>query len=530
MISKLSKSTFLIVFALLMIFAFNLGDLNAPRQGTEGFYLQISKEMYRSFDFLTPTYLNHPHFSKPPMHFWFANLFYSFFGNNLLAARMSVLLLCFYLVFLISKILQSLFDIDLSVSLVLFISNFAFIKYSRIYMMDLPMALFASLGALYYYRHWLNQNKRDFLLSALFISCSAMYKGPVALAMVFPPIFMFSLLTKRNFFSTIKWFSLITLLSSSWFIAMGIKHGVEFFNYFFIRENLGKFSSKSYPVSSLIKGLLLFSFPSAIFLPRHFSRYKSIFITRSDPFALFLILNFLASYFIWFIPNQKSFHYAVPGCLYLIILAIYFSKDSFTKFDQFLEFKALKIFYILIAFLLIVLSLFPLFLNWPVPLSVIQISVSICFSALALIAILLKGFKRQIFAIVLLGTIPFISTYSIFTFPLIPNYVVEEIDSSSFAAVYAKPYYLSEILNTDIVPISPDNLQQYEQNTHYKFLLLSKANFDKYSHSFSGHDILAQWPTWKRGASLTEILSVIKNRDISPILDPYIMLKRRAAN
>ena len=92
MIQNNKKYISLVLVLLIFIFLLGqLGNLNAIRQGTEGFYLQISNEMYASKNYLTPTYFGENHWSKPPLQFWFAQLFYKLFNSNQLVYYTEIL-------------------------------------------------------------------------------------------------------------------------------------------------------------------------------------------------------------------------------------------------------------------------------------------------------------------------------------------------------------------------------------------------------------------------------------------------------
>lgn len=74
---KLALSAILI----LLVLMFDLGNPDALRQGTEGFYLQVSSEMYSLREWLTPYYMGNPHWSKPPLLFLLAQPFYFITGD-----------------------------------------------------------------------------------------------------------------------------------------------------------------------------------------------------------------------------------------------------------------------------------------------------------------------------------------------------------------------------------------------------------------------------------------------------------------
>ncbi|MBH47976.1 MAG: hypothetical protein CME71_07365 [Halobacteriovorax sp.] len=84
-----------------LLMAWDIGNLDAIRQGTEGFYLQISKEMNATGSFLTPLFRGEPHWSKPPLHFWLPFPLYATGAFDLTtAARLSILFLSIFSIML----------------------------------------------------------------------------------------------------------------------------------------------------------------------------------------------------------------------------------------------------------------------------------------------------------------------------------------------------------------------------------------------------------------------------------------------
>ena len=137
------------IITILFFYSWDLGNLDGIRQGTEGFYLQISKEMYNSSSFLTPLYRGANHWSKPPLHFWNAMPFYKLFGGaSIFAARFSVAILSVWGLFLLSNFFYRQKNIKKYYSVFFFASTLGFFKYSRIYMMEIPLTLFTVLASL----------------------------------------------------------------------------------------------------------------------------------------------------------------------------------------------------------------------------------------------------------------------------------------------------------------------------------------------------------------------------------------------
>ena len=88
------KNIAILCLLILIALLFDIGNPDALRQGTEGFYLQVASEMFEKKSFLTPYYLDRPHWSKPPLLFLAPQLFYYLDGfAGLFFSRVSVLLM-----------------------------------------------------------------------------------------------------------------------------------------------------------------------------------------------------------------------------------------------------------------------------------------------------------------------------------------------------------------------------------------------------------------------------------------------------
>ncbi|MEI8348297.1 MAG: glycosyltransferase family 39 protein, partial [Pseudomonadota bacterium] len=189
---------FLVLLLLLVGHLFDLSNPNALRQGTEGFYLKISQEMFEQKSFITPLHMGEPHWSKPPLLFWLAMPLYFIFGVKLWAARLSVLIFSILGTWLIARWLRDRFTIPATLGIIFLASSFGFFKYFRIYMMEMPLAILSCLSIFYFYDYWADNRKKDLVLASLFLGLSILVKGPVSLAMASVSAFVFVLTQRKN--------------------------------------------------------------------------------------------------------------------------------------------------------------------------------------------------------------------------------------------------------------------------------------------------------------------------------------------
>ena len=517
-------------------FIWEISNLDALRQGTEGFYLQISKEMFQQKSFLTPLYLDHPHWSKPPLHFWMPFPLYFLNGGPSIAfARITVLLLSISSLALFCHWILKRFKIPFPVSFLFFASSIGFLKYSRIFMMEMPLTLLTVLAVVYFYEYLEEKRRRDFVLSVIFLAMASLIKGPVAFVMAGLSLGSYQIYTyvtfKRIFIKPLfVLFSIATVLSSIWYIACYLKYGYYFIEYFFIRENLGKFSSQSYPLKSVIQGLLVYSFPWCLFIPLLYSNvWKTTLKKLHSPDSrgiIFLALNFLCFLILWMIPNQRSHHYAIPSLPFFLALLLIGVYRSYPYFEKGIVSKISKWILLVINCILIsVLSLSLTIKDLPSdPQSILVTCLSIAF--LIWQSVNLFKMKHQLVLTTFLSlTFLWVYTLPKFYLPTVPQEVVRSIQTNrkkEVAIVFRKPYFIEEAINKKVTPLDKRNIEQYIQN-HKEFYIVHESLFNELKLGKLAQ-VIHSWPIWRRGRRPKEIFSAIKSGELSSLRENLLLL------
>lgn len=520
-----SKYLFLTLFFIFLIF--DIGNIDAIRQGTEGFYLQVTKEMFEGNYFLTPRIFGHNHWSKPPLHFLFPYpLLYIFGDNYLLLSRISILLLSFYFTHLFAKKIFQHTNISYLFIFISLISSIGFLKYSRIFMMEMPLMLFTSLSILYGYEYLSKGfNSKSLIAFVFFLTSSVLIKGPVGLIMSCGALFLYLILDKK-FFTLWKHFILLCLsglfFSSIWFFVSYYKYGEDFFNYFFIRENLGKFTAKSYPISSVIQGLIIFSFPACLYFIPY---YKKILNSYKDSsFHKLIFVSFFFLFFLWLIPSQRSHHYAIPSLFFFITLILINLPKDIKPFKTFLLHKGILFLFSAIGFLAVFLvfyffevsffSMFNIFIFLLSFLIVFKFSSSPSYLKLTLSSFFIFSSL-------------FIYLSPLLILPTIPSKSVELIPRSArVGIIFRKPFFISESLNNDSFIVHETNYSRdlFIQGSYY---VMPKSVYSE--RSLEGtHNIVSQWNIWKRGIKPRAVIESIKLRDISMLQDAMLLVSLKA--
>ncbi|MFQ5561385.1 MAG: ArnT family glycosyltransferase, partial [Nitrospinota bacterium] len=111
-------------------------------QGDESDYIRSAQEMYRSGDLLTPTLRDEARFTKPPLLYWLLVISYKIFGISLFSSRLPSVLAGVLLSVTMFRFGKYLYGRDAGVlSALLTITSFGMVKFSKIALMEIPLAL-----------------------------------------------------------------------------------------------------------------------------------------------------------------------------------------------------------------------------------------------------------------------------------------------------------------------------------------------------------------------------------------------------
>jgi len=242
----------------------------------EGRNFYASLHMYRTGDYLVPYYNCEYRFEKPPLLYWLANLSFHLFGVNEFSARLisglaatgtTFLVYLFGLKFLSNK--KALFS---AVVYMLFLHNWV---ESRAFVPEFILVFFSSL-ALYFFI------SKKYTLGWLSLSLAFLSKGPVG---VFLPLTIYLLWSKDIRVFRDKGIFLFFLLGFSWYFAMILKFGWEYFFKFFVYENIFRFTGQYviherpfyfYPLLVLFSAVLFLPLIPALF--RKWERKLNFFL------------------------------------------------------------------------------------------------------------------------------------------------------------------------------------------------------------------------------------------------------------
>lgn len=276
----------------------------------EGRYAEIPREMLQRGDWVVPHLQGQPYLDKPPLMYWLVMLSYSIFGVHDWAARIvpalavHVSILAVYLVGRRSVGERAAYWGSLALGV-----SPLFVSMGRLLILDgllaacTTVALFAMFeavrGSRVVWSWW--------LVAALATGLGILTKGPVAVLLLVPPIWLHRRLSgascRIGFGPLGAFLGVLLLVNLPWYIAIGLRAPV-FLRYFFWEHNVVRFVAPFdhiRPVWFYLPILLLGLLPVGVVAPaliRHLlSGSRRKLIQRTPELGFFLIAGLWCVFF-----------------------------------------------------------------------------------------------------------------------------------------------------------------------------------------------------------------------------------------
>jgi len=377
----------------------------------EMYYLQASREMRASGDYITPTFNGAKRFQKPILYYWLVSGSYASFGDSIVAGRLaSTLVASLALTLIFLSLLQIFGGLIAWLSFMAILSTFGFYLHSHYAMTDMTLTSFIAMGLLLY---WLRENSRGDPTwmtwgMFLFFGLACLTKGPLGIAIPAVTIAIYAILTRRlnalrPFASLSGWWIFIVVVLP-WFLMMYQLHGSEYSSYFFSSEIQTRTWDNHEP-GYLLVALLVYILPWTIFVPLPFLKWRSVLKNRNALFPLAWIISPLIIFA--FIPNQHA-HYVlpcvIPACI--LLMSLYAKECSEELYKGFRKWSAIALMIMGGVFGVVLLTSLPLFENpWPLAVHPIIFIVGG-------IILLLPTFKKEsLFAVFVVGGVFLLTLY-----------------------------------------------------------------------------------------------------------------------
>jgi len=217
----------IVLFAALLLLP-GLGRMRAM-ENTDARYLEVSRAMYASGDWLVPRLAGHPHLDKPPLTYWAAALGYAAVGVTPLAGRLLEQLALSGTALLVMLGSRRLCGWEAAFSAALVFLTFALpFVVSRGLSTDLFQLLFFSGAMLAFLRGVQDRGEPAAVaLAFLLLGASMNAKGPIALFVAAAVWLPFLALTRGRTHLSGRALALglvlFTLVGAPWYMALGLR-------------------------------------------------------------------------------------------------------------------------------------------------------------------------------------------------------------------------------------------------------------------------------------------------------------------
>ncbi|MBX9878353.1 MAG: glycosyltransferase family 39 protein [Candidatus Obscuribacterales bacterium] len=217
---------------------------------SDGYYSEGAREMFESGNYLVP-HLNYvPWFEKPILIYWLISLSYKIFGVTEFAARFPAALSATALITLSYPLnRQYLRRRAALLSTLVLASSALVLLIGHIAVTDMPLCLLFSMTVACLFLTITKNIGWTKWLAYVALGIAVLCKGPMAGVLVFVSLFAYIGFTSRSI--SAAWQSvrklqliygalIVAAISLPWFIAVTIATNGEFYQEFFIRQNIGR--------------------------------------------------------------------------------------------------------------------------------------------------------------------------------------------------------------------------------------------------------------------------------------------------
>jgi len=306
----------------------------------EGAYAGVTREMFMRGDWLS-TYLNgEPWFEKPILMYWMQSIGVAFFGVNEWGFRMPSAIASSIWFYVIYRFCCKEYDEIVAIFAVIITSmaiGTAFIYKAAIPDPFLTLFITIAIFDIYRFYQWTeNPNgkaKPNYLIIRVFVfmGLGVLAKGPIAIVLPTAVAGIFFILQgklpslMKAIFNPLGWL-LLLLIVLPWHFYQYYNYGEMFINDYFLKHNVGRFSTSldghAGNLLYYILSIFLLSFP---FWGWIISGIKAGLLTlkkpSENPLSNFLIIWFLVVIGFFTMASTKLPHYLMYGMVPLFILA-----------------------------------------------------------------------------------------------------------------------------------------------------------------------------------------------------------------
>lgn len=284
-----------IIITILITGLIGLYSLDRGRLGhsipDEKRYIQSTKEMVETGDYITPRYHGKLRFQKPILFYWLIALSYKIFGVGIYGARFPSIIASVLNVILAYLLGRDLFGkkVGIFTAIILSTSEIYF-EYSRFAAPDITFILFITAAIYLFIKAYRGDIKGNFKYVYMYIpmAFAMLTKGPLGFFYPMAVVYLFAIFRKeRTLFKEFNFLLGILIflaISAPWFIAMIFLHGNEYFDNVWTLEIIKKLK---YVSSGQHDGIVV-HYAKTVFY------YLGMVFVRHLPWSLFLPASFIS--------------------------------------------------------------------------------------------------------------------------------------------------------------------------------------------------------------------------------------------
>ncbi|MBT3184967.1 MAG: glycosyltransferase family 39 protein [Nitrospina sp.] len=407
-----------------------------PYHSDENFYVESSRNMVESGDYLTPVYHDKKRFAKPILYYWFVSASYKIFGVNLTSARLASAFFGCLTIGLLYLISSRLFEGRIAFySILILPATFLHFQISRWATTDIVMSFFILLALYFFVRLYQSDFKErsDIYLFYLAMALGFMTKGPPAIIIPAMVVLIFLVATKRTLFQLCigQGGMILLVVILPWFATMYFLHGDEFTNHIIGAEIKARLAHGT-PLSLYYFGVLFrYYLPWSLFflvavlhqfglysyslspvsglseyfkqIPANLKAQVRLLFVRENESVLFCYIWILVCLILFILVRTEHSRYMLPASSAVAILTAKFFADM-EKHGS--DWPGYKIPVILTGIIFILIGLFSgvglysLDSFYPAPLRIFALPVVFFFGGIAVMALKkTRQAGKQVFAI-----------------------------------------------------------------------------------------------------------------------------------
>jgi 4-amino-4-deoxy-L-arabinose transferase-like glycosyltransferase len=220
----------------------------------ESYFALGARSMVERNEWLTPHAPDELQLNKPPLTYWLIGVSYKLFGSSHGTARLPSVLAAILVLAIVYGLGTWLDGVQVGlISAAILASSYLFLSFARIAMSDMLLTLCVTAGFACFIAaltERTNRSRKVVLVGYVALALGVLAKGPVALALVAVPIGLELLVRRdREMFKRLRLpigLALFLAIAAPYFLLVSARAGVGPLQFFFVSENLQRFTGQVY--------------------------------------------------------------------------------------------------------------------------------------------------------------------------------------------------------------------------------------------------------------------------------------------